>query len=588
MSKVVYNNMLYGEVGTDVLGRPDIAPYTHGLQRCENFNVNLLGGITRRKGLRRLFNTDTEARLLDFVYSSTLSFLVILENERIRVYNASLNKFEYDFRATDEVPLFKSKDLKEVQYTQDSDTIYMVHKDYRPITLHYTGSVFEADVFKPECDDDYKDLFTTKGNYPSVVAFCSNRLILASSVNDPYRIWISKALESSNFWTYDLNTTTESEIVDASQYEEFFNKWKNEGDKTTKGTNYTNWLNNTLLNSEWWKNRTEHESDVVPEWQDLLATDTTLFNKVMTTEDKQVVTRSISASDAMVLDLGSNKNDKINWIGLNYNIMIGTATSEWVMPSTIDATNQSISQVSSYGSKGIQAVCFCSKVMFLQTETILRAMYYDSQTHSYPCSDKTQFNRDILKGEVCEMTVQRVPIPRVFLTLKDGSVAVFTLNEYANIEGFTKYISEVGHICSISVLDSVNGQDVYALVDNSKIKGENDALEYYVCVFDSTDNKDLGQYFYQSVIETNPIESASYQTIDNTKYGWSVALRIMGKSKFKVCFTGASVQYAKTDKSDVVVVHAPTNWEKELKLKVESTEDNPLTIQALEMSMGVV
>lgn len=589
MSKIVYNNLTYGEVGDDVLGRPDLIPYSNGVSHLENFDINLLGGVQRRKGLRKILPLDSKARIIDFVFDNDLAFLIILGDGKLQVYNSRLDRMEAEFSSSFEHILYSAEDVNEVQYAQDSNSVYMVHRLYAPLVLAYVGGGFQLDTLVPDCDEENPNLFQKVGDYPSVLAFYSNRLILASSDNNPYRIWISKAFEPKNFWTYDLVQTTEKAIVGYSEYALYFSKWKEEGEKTTISKSYDKWYKGELLNSEWWKQRLKMEDfDGVPTFTDLLTVSPSLFQEVMTSRDNVRTSKTVSDADAMILDLGSNKNDRISWIGVNYNILVGTASSEWVISANISALEQTTKQVSAYGGKRVQAVVQGGKVYFMQTPSILRTIYYDSQTYSYPCDDKTQFNRDILESGVVEVCTRRTPKEQVYLVLNNGTLAVLTQNSLSGADGFNRISSNVGAILSCAIIDEDTQQNVYVVLDNSKTTTDGKATEYYLCAIDSEDNKDIGAYNYVSRLVSNPIENGNYNSMDNTKYGYSVSVRCRNTKTFKVGYEGASLKVGSAEQNDIITVQVPTTWTKDLRLAIESIEDEPLNVQALMGQIGMV
>lgn len=584
MSKIVYNNMIYGAVDDNVLGRPDLAPYVNGVSFLQNFNVNLLGGVSRRKGLRKLFDLDGEARIIDFVYSAELTFLIVLSNKTLRVYNTLLERFEGEIIATP----YEDSILSDIQYTQDSSSVYFVHKDYPPYNLSYTGGTFKFSTLSPICDEAYPNLFNSAHNYPSVVAFCSNRLILASSDNNPYRMWVSRAFEPRNFTTYDVYNNTEKTLASYKDYPTYYENWKAEGTNTTYSQSFVKWQTDILKPSTWWKNREETEVNPEIGWEDVLATAPSLWYEIITIDGSGNITKAVSATCAMVLDLGSNKNDRICWIGTNYNIIIGTRSSEWVMSAEINAVSQSVRQVSAFGAIEKQAVAFGSKIIFLQSNGILRSIGYDSQTYSYPCLDKTQFNRSILESGVKEIAVQRVPVSRVFLLLNNGHIAILTKNELTEAEGWSFYDTTIGKFTSLAVLDTLTGQSVYAVVDNSLSKDESEDLKYCVCVFDSSELYDIKTHNYVSKLRTNPIENSTYSTLNNTKYGWCVALRCIDTERFKVGFSNSYKKEGNASKDNIVSVALPTSWQKDMRLEIESIEDKNVNIQAILMNAEVI
>lgn len=85
-----------GELSDEVLGRTDLAQYSSGLTRCENFIVHTEGGLHRRPGSR--FSTDTldgnvRSRLIPFVFANDQAYMLEFSHKKIRVmaYGAAYN-----------------------------------------------------------------------------------------------------------------------------------------------------------------------------------------------------------------------------------------------------------------------------------------------------------------------------------------------------------------------------------------------------------------------------------------------------------------------------------------------------------------
>lgn len=84
------NSFNAGELSPEMGMRTDMEQYFKGVARMENWHLSQMGGISRRKGLRRIRKAlSSESRLFPFVYSyaedTNLQFLVEIDKTRIRV-----------------------------------------------------------------------------------------------------------------------------------------------------------------------------------------------------------------------------------------------------------------------------------------------------------------------------------------------------------------------------------------------------------------------------------------------------------------------------------------------------------------------
>lgn len=102
-------------------------------------------------------------------------------------------------------------DLELIQYAQDGDTIYLVHRNYAPMKLVRTSNTSWTLGTYTRTNDP----FTGIGDYPGVVCFIdSGRLIMGSTINHPSTIWGSQSPSSgtTNFDNFKLGTTPTSGI----------------------------------------------------------------------------------------------------------------------------------------------------------------------------------------------------------------------------------------------------------------------------------------------------------------------------------------------------------------------------------------
>ena len=583
MSKQILNNFIYGATDKNILGRTELKAYNQSASIIENFKLNSLGGLSRREGLTEVLRTTTRTRLIAFSYSSDLSFLLIFEDKQLRI----INTITHDQIGEPIETEYSAEELAEIQYAQNEDSLFLTHIDHPVYILEYAGDSFAFSKFKANCDDENPHLFEEENDYPSVVALCSNRLYLASSRNKPFTIWVSKSFDPTNFWTYKVGTSTTSRQATTDEYISQFEKWK-ANELTTVTKTYTTW-EIELKQTNWWKERVEVEgggdaSKISIAYTDLLATNTSLFTEVMTiyeTEETQVYTDE----NAMILELASSKNDKITFINILHNIIVGTRSSEWIIPYDITPSSLKATKESSYGSTFLASLNMQTELIFFQNSGVIRSMKYDYANYNYPCEDITIFNKEILEKGIVECATQSVPVAKLFCICKDGTLAVMTRNELDNTFGWVKYKTEIGNFISIAVADVNGEQRVYCVIDNSKISEE---LTYITCFFDKTKLNDLDEYSFISKFESNPIETTTYQTLDNTKYGWSIGLRVFDTNEFKGGFSNSPLKIADATKTDIVTLPVPTSWSKDLRIKVESIEDNPLNISAILMNIGVV
>lgn len=87
MKRISFNG---GELSPALALRSDLDAYQRGCASLVNFAVSATGGIRRRRGFRWVADAcEEESRLLPFVYSQEVTYLVELSRTRLRVLNRS-------------------------------------------------------------------------------------------------------------------------------------------------------------------------------------------------------------------------------------------------------------------------------------------------------------------------------------------------------------------------------------------------------------------------------------------------------------------------------------------------------------------
>jgi hypothetical protein len=101
---------------------------------------------------------------------------------------------------------YATADLETIQYTQNADTMYMVHQNYAPMKLTRSGNTnWTLSAFSRTADP-----FTSAGNYPGCVRFYEGRLFYAGTLNNPQKFWGSRAPDTSGNPRYDDFTVPSS------------------------------------------------------------------------------------------------------------------------------------------------------------------------------------------------------------------------------------------------------------------------------------------------------------------------------------------------------------------------------------------
>lgn len=190
-----------GELSPQIDARSDVEKYRAGCRTLENMIPRIYGPATRRPGTKYIDTCGGVGRLIPFIYSNTISYMVLLEDEKMYFYydGAELLDGNED-RVYVDTP-YSEDDLFEIQYKQANDVMWLVHPDYPPYKLTRTSATaFSLDAitfangpFKKrndlENDDDVTmtpSVITGTGTLTSSASyFTSNHVGALFSVTQP-------------------------------------------------------------------------------------------------------------------------------------------------------------------------------------------------------------------------------------------------------------------------------------------------------------------------------------------------------------------------------------------------------------------
>lgn len=186
---MLITNFASGELSPTLNGRVDLQQYYQAASRLENFEIIPTGGIKRRTGTKRLIEltktvtvdgTETtvpaDARIIPFILDKDNVFIFCLLENVMKVYKLQSNhtlSFIQDI--TEGYSYTNMAEIKEIQYAQNYDTMYLVHRSYAPIELKYSftlhtflASTISFDYYPDVViDDDYDYIMIPAGALPT-------------------------------------------------------------------------------------------------------------------------------------------------------------------------------------------------------------------------------------------------------------------------------------------------------------------------------------------------------------------------------------------------------------------------------------
>ncbi len=204
MPNTVITSFNNGEVSPYLDARADLAKYANSCRTLENMIPLVYGAVTSRPGTKWVANAKSNAtavRLIPFVYSATVAYMLEFGEHYIRAY--------YGATLIDEiVTTYDAADLPAIHYHQIGDTLWLVHPNYAPAKVTRTDATtfalntiaFEHGPFLTRNDLDEDSTLpnvtltcsvTNKGQTGTLTA--SAPLFVAGHVGATFRLTQSRA-----------------------------------------------------------------------------------------------------------------------------------------------------------------------------------------------------------------------------------------------------------------------------------------------------------------------------------------------------------------------------------------------------------
>ena len=132
MSRRIKTSFTAGELAPELLGRTDLRAYENGARRLRNVVILPTGGLSRRPGLRHLAMLPGPVRLVSFEFNTEQTYLLVFSAGRMRVFLGDAEVAQLDGPWTGAM-------LDQIAYTQNADTLLLLHPDMPPQRVTRTG-----------------------------------------------------------------------------------------------------------------------------------------------------------------------------------------------------------------------------------------------------------------------------------------------------------------------------------------------------------------------------------------------------------------------------------------------------------------
>lgn len=168
--------------------RSDVEKYSSGCRILDNMIPRIYGCAERRPGSKYIYTAKSgsvKARVVPFIYSSTVAYIVEIGNLYMRFYQDGGILLD-GVTPVEVITPYLEADLYELQFKQIADVMWIVHPSYAPRKLKRTSPisftieevVFDNGPFLTRNDLDKEDGVTMT---PSVITLNSSGTLTASA-----------------------------------------------------------------------------------------------------------------------------------------------------------------------------------------------------------------------------------------------------------------------------------------------------------------------------------------------------------------------------------------------------------------------
>ena len=176
-----------GELTPKVDARSDIAKYKSGCRILENMIALIYGPAERRPGTKFIETMGGAGRVMPFIYSNTIAYIILMENLKFYFYFNGGQVLNGSSTRLTLTTTYAVADLFDIQFKQSNDVMWLVHGSYQPRKLTRTSATlfdlstitFTGGPFKKRNDLDNEDSVTMT---PSVLT-STGTLTLSANTN---------------------------------------------------------------------------------------------------------------------------------------------------------------------------------------------------------------------------------------------------------------------------------------------------------------------------------------------------------------------------------------------------------------------
>ena len=133
--RIHQSNFNKGELDPNLISRTDMVSYGSGLRKSRNTVHTNQGPVERRGGTYYRADLGASTRLESFVFSGDQEYIFAFQNTVLKIYSTAGTLLQTITSCS-----WLLADLFELNWTQQGDTMIIVHKDHAPTIITRTGA----------------------------------------------------------------------------------------------------------------------------------------------------------------------------------------------------------------------------------------------------------------------------------------------------------------------------------------------------------------------------------------------------------------------------------------------------------------
>lgn len=245
-----------------------------------------------------------------------------------------------------------------------------------------------------------------------------------------------------------------------------------------------------------------------------------------------------TSTTGMKMQLATGRMDKILWVTILDNVYIGTDTSVWAVPTSINALAQSAQRVSSHALYECPSSTLGGSVVYAQKGGKIRSL---SNGESLTDSELTLTADGIIDKDIVQMVELSSPEPTLYVVLSDGSMRTLTIDTDFGLQGWATWRFSF-KVNSIARIEDGSSEQLLLLCEKDSKR--------WICFLDYNETEkfvDMGknkEYFFDSTLTMHRMDSYSENgaTLGIRKSIRNIVFRPMDSGKAKVGYSDRDME----------------------------------------------